>query len=139
MIVFHHLIFSSLNLIFSDGIFCHQMFFFFLFNFNRSGDEVLCNRFDLIFFNFLFIISIDQVMNYFVTNFCLQSDIVTKIIVTNFFFFLLIFFTFTCHYLNLFTFNHIHKKIINSFLTKSIKKKKKKSIQSKNAIKLFTK
>ena len=45
---------------------------FFFSTFNRLGDEVLCNRFDLIFFfNFLFIISIDQVMNYFVTNFCL--------------------------------------------------------------------
>ena len=58
---------------------------------------------------------------------------VTKIILTNFIF-LLIFFTFTCHYINLFISNKIHKKKKNfkkiiSFLTKSINKT---STQSKN-------
>ena len=59
----------------------------------------------------------------------------TKIIVTNFIF-LLIFFTFTCHYINLFISKQIHKKKlinnlkkIDSFLTKSINKT---STQSKN-------
>ena len=102
---FRHLMFSSLNLTFSDEIFRHQMCFF--------------------------PISIDQVMNYFITNFCLQSDIVTKIIVTNFIF-LLIFFTFTCHYINFFISNHIHKQIIHSFPTTFIKKS---SIQSTKEIK----
>ena len=64
--VFRHLMFSSLNLTFSDEIFRHQMYFFsninrlgeevfrhqliffFFFNFNRLGDELFRHQFLLI-------------------------------------------------------------------------------------------
>ena len=50
--VFRHLIFSSLNLIFNDGIFRHQMYFFS--NFNRLGDKVLRHRLLLLLSVFFF-------------------------------------------------------------------------------------
>ena len=60
---------------------------------------------------------------------------VTKIFVTKIFYYyylLLMFFTFTCHYINLFISNHIHKQIILSIPITSIKKA---SIQTEKEIK----
>ena len=83
-------------------------FFFFFSNFNRLGDEVLRHQFLLI-------------VRYWWRKFSLPI-----------YFYLLMFFTITCQYINPFISNHFRKQIIHTIPTTSIKKS---SIQSKNEIK----
>ena len=93
--------------IYKVTIFRHWLYFlFFFFNFNRLG-------YKLFHYQFLLIFRVQPI-----------SDKKKKKVLSPFFIYLLMFFTFSYHYINLF----IHKQIIYSFPTTS---KNKSSIQSK--------
>ena len=113
--------FSNFNRL-GDKVLRHQLFFFFFFSFNRSNDELFRHQFLLI-------------VIYGNENYRHQFYFFINI--------LYIYLPLTCSFLTKSIKPNIHsfltksiKANIHSFLTKSIKKT---SIQSKNAIKMFTK